>query len=52
MQRGDPMELNSEGFEMQKWNILMDTAQKVDEKNVAICLVVMFAPRVTVIKMS
>ena len=33
MQKGDPMELNSEGLEMQKLNIPMDRAQRVDEKN-------------------
>ena len=30
----------------------MDRAQKVDEKNGVICLVIMFTPRVMVIKMS
>ena len=30
----------------------MDRAQRVDEKNGIICLVIMFTPRVTVIKMS
>ena len=30
----------------------MDKIQRVDEKNGAICLVVMFTPRVMVIKMS
>ena len=34
---------------MQKWNILTDGAQKVDEKNGVICLVIMFNPRVIVI---
>ena len=28
MQRQDPAELNFEGFEMQKWNMLTDSAQK------------------------
>ena len=37
---------------MQKWNIQRDRAQRVDEKNGVICLVIMFAPGVTVIKMS
>ena len=37
---------------MQKWNIPTDRAQSVDEKNVVICLVIMFAPGVMVIKMS
>ena len=30
----------------------MDSAQRVDEKNGAICLVIIFTPRVMVIKMS
>ena len=50
--KGDPMELNFEDLEMQKWNTLTDRAQRVDEKNGAICLVIMFTLRVTVIKMS
>ena len=33
MQRGDPMELNFEVFEIQKWNILTDRAKRVNEKN-------------------
>ena len=33
MQREDPMELNFEGLEMQKWNIAKDRAQRVDKKN-------------------
>ena len=37
---------------MQKWNIQRDRAQRVDEKNGVICLVIMFAPRVMVIKVS
>ena len=37
---------------MQKWNIPMDSAQRVDEKNGAICLVIIFTPGVMVIKMS
>ena len=48
----DPMELNFEGFEMQKWNIPTDSAQRVDGKNGVICLVIMFTTRVMVIKMS
>ena len=51
MQRGDLMELNFEGLEMQKWNIPMDRTWKVDEKNAVIFLVIMFAPRVMVITM-
>ena len=44
-----------EGLEMQKFNIPTDKAQRVDEKNGVICLVclvMMFTPRVIVIKMS
>ena len=37
---------------MQKRNIPTDRAQKVDKKNGVICLVIMFAPAVMVIKMS
>ena len=51
MQRGDLMELNFEGLEMQKWNIPMDRTWRVDEKNAVIFLVIMFAPRVMVITM-
>ena len=32
MQKGDPIELNFEDLEIQKWNIPMDRAQGVDEK--------------------
>ena len=52
MQKGDPMELNFESLEMQKWNIPTDRSQKVDEKNGVIYLVAMFATRVAVIKIS
>ena len=48
MQRG----LNFEGLEMQKLNISTDRAQRLDEKNWVICLVVMFTPGIIVIKMS
>ena len=34
MQRGDPIELNFEDIEMQKWNKPTDRAQIVDEINV------------------
>ena len=47
----DLMELTFYDFEMQKWNIATDRAQRVDEKNGNIRLV-MFTPRLTVIKMS
>ena len=36
------MELNCEYLEMQKWNTPRKKTQRVDEKNGAICLVVMF----------
>ena len=42
----------TEGLEMQKWNISTDRAQRADEKNGVICLVIMFTPGVMVIKMS
>ena len=47
----DLMELTFYDFEMQIWNIATDRAQRVDEKNGVIRLV-MFTPRLTVIKMS
>ena len=38
---------NVEPFaEMQKWNILTEIAQRVDEKNWVICIVIIFTPRV------
>ena len=37
---------------MQKWNIQRDRAQRVDEKNGVICLVIMFALGDMVMKMS
>ena len=57
MQNRDPMELNFEVLEMQKWNIPTHrvdekNAQRINEKNRIICLVVMLTPRVKVIKMS
>ena len=36
------MELNFEGPEMQKWNLPIHTAQRVDEKNGVIWLAMMF----------
>ena len=41
-QRGHLMELNFEGLEMQKWNVLTDIVQIVDENNEVICLIIMF----------
>ena len=49
---GQPIKLNFEGFEMQKRNVLMDIAQRVDEKNGVICLFMMLTHRVMVIRMS
>ena len=52
MQMADPMELNFEGLEIQKWNIPTVKARRVDEKNGVICLVNLFTYIVTVIKTS
>ena len=46
------MKLNFEDLEMKKWNITTSRAQRVDEKNGVICLVIMFTPTVIVIKLS
>ena len=46
------MKLNFEDLEMKKWNITTSRAQRVDEKNGVICLVIMFTPAVIVIKLS
>ena len=51
MQKGYLMELNFEGLETNKWNIPKDRAQKLDEENGVICLVIMFTPRFMFIKM-
>ena len=37
---------------MRKWNVPTNRAQRVHEKNGAICLVIMLTPRVIVIKLS
>ena len=47
-----PMELNFEGLKMQKWDVPMDSAQRVDKKSGIISLFIMFTLRVMVIKMS
>ena len=55
MQKGDPIKLNFEGFEIQKWNIPTDRWERwerLGEKNVVIFLVIMINSRVLVIKMS
>ena len=46
---GRPLKLNFEGFGMHRWNKTTYRAQRVDEKNVFICLVIMFTSRVMVI---
>ena len=51
MQMGDPMELNFEVLEVQKWNLSTDRTQTVYKKNGIICLHIMFTPRVMVITM-
>ena len=49
---GGHLKLNFEGLGIQRWNKPTDRAQKVDEKNVFVCLVIMFTSRVIAIKMS
>ena len=48
--KGGLKEVNSEVLEMKKWNIPKDRAQRVDEENGVICLVVMFIPGLMVSK--
>ena len=50
MQWGDLMGLNFENLQMQKWKILTDRAQKADDKNEVISLVIMFTLKVMVNK--
>ena len=52
MQRGDHMEFSFEALALQKRNIPADRAQRLAEKNGAICLFIMFTLRDMVIKMS
>ena len=53
VQRGDPMELNFVGLEILKSYLPTDRAQRVNEKNRVICLVLMFTTGVMIIiKMS
>ena len=52
MQRGGGIELKFERPEIQHLNIPTNRAQRVDEKNRFICLVIVFTFRVKVIKMS
>ena len=51
MQGGDLMKLNLDGLETQKWNSATDRPQRVVDENGIICLVIMFTPRIMVIKM-
>ena len=46
------LKLDFEGLGMERWNKLTDRAQRTDEKNVLISLVIMFNSRVIAIKMS
>ena len=43
-QRWDPMKMNFDNFQLQKWISQKVRAQKVDEKNGVICLVSIFFP--------
>ena len=45
MQRGNPMKVNFKALELQEWNITTDRAERVDEKNGVISLVIMFTSR-------
>ena len=47
---GGSHELNFDGLKMQKWKTSIDRAQRIDEKNHVIYLV-MFTPEVRVIKL-
>ena len=40
--KGNLVELNFGGLEMQKWNTPTERAQKLDEKNGVICLFIIF----------
>ena len=46
------MILNFKGLEMLRWNIPIDRAQRIDEKNGIICLIIVFTDGVMVIKIS
>ena len=52
MQKEDRMELNFEGFKMQKCNIPIDRAQRVVRKNGVIWLVVIKMSKMTVFSVS
>ena len=51
-QRGNHMKMNFDYFQIQKWMLQTVRAEKVDEKNVVICLVFMFSSWVMVRKLS
>ena len=51
MQRGNSRELNFKGPQMQKWNIPTDRAQRENEKNWVICLIILFSLWVMVVEM-
>ena len=46
------MELDFKGLEIQKRNVPMYRAQRVDEENGVICPVIMVTPKVIIIEMS
>ena len=48
----DHMNMNFEYFQIQKWMLKTARAEKVDEKNGAICLVSMFPSWFMVLKLS
>ena len=50
-QRGDPMKMNLDNFQIQKWISQTVRAQKVDEENGVICLVLFFPSWVMVLKL-
>ena len=51
-QRGDYMKMNFDYFQIQKWMLKTVRTEKVDSKNGAICLVLMFPSWVMVLKLS
>ena len=50
--KGEPMKMNFDNFQMQKWVSLTVTAQEADEKNGVICLVFMSSSCFMVLKFS
>ena len=51
-QRGVPMKMNFENFQIQKWISQTVRAQKVDEKNGVICLVYLFPSWVVILTLT